>query len=71
MQFVNKRSTKYSPGAGPAVPEKCPETGSGFQMGGPMWAGPIHDPSWIQGLLDTMEVTGIVMQAIYQYLNDV
>ncbi|CAL8462795.1 g2328 [Coccomyxa elongata] len=54
-KFVNKNSTKYSPGAGPAVPEKCPETGSGFQMGGPMWAGPIHDPSWIQGLLDTME----------------
>ena len=53
---MNKRSTKYSPGTGPAVPQSCPETGSGFQMGGPMWAGPIHDPAWIQGLLDSIEV---------------
>ncbi|KAL4430759.1 hypothetical protein ABPG75_006015 [Micractinium tetrahymenae] len=44
-------SIKYMPGAGPAVPEKCPETGSGFQMGGPFWAEPIHDPEWVAGLL--------------------
>ncbi|KAK9907632.1 hypothetical protein WJX75_007284 [Coccomyxa subellipsoidea] len=54
-KFVKGRSTKYGPGAGPAVPQACPETGSGFQMGGPMWAGPIHDPAWIQGLLDSIE----------------
>lgn len=38
-------------GAGPAVPQQCPETGSGFQMGGPFWAEPLHDQEWVQGLL--------------------
>ncbi len=33
------------------MPDKCPETGSGFQMGGPFWAEPIHDPQWVAGLL--------------------
>jgi tRNA (guanine26-N2/guanine27-N2)-dimethyltransferase len=33
------------------VPQQCPETGSGFQMGGPFWAEPLHDPEWVQGLL--------------------
>lgn len=55
-QFVNKRSTKYSPGVGPPVPQECPETGSAFQIGGPFWAGPLHDPAWIHGLLDSIEV---------------
>lgn len=48
-------SVKYMPGAGPAVPEKCPETGSGFQMGGPFWAEPIHDPAWVAGLLQQIQ----------------
>ena len=38
-------------GAGPAVPQQCPDTGSGFQMGGPFWAEPLHDPQWVEGLL--------------------
>ncbi|EFN59063.1 hypothetical protein CHLNCDRAFT_29505, partial [Chlorella variabilis] len=45
-------SVKYMPGAGPAVPQQCPETGAGFQMGGPFWAEPLHDPEWVAGLLD-------------------
>ena len=39
------------PGIGPAVPQQCPETGSGFHMGGPFWAEPLHDPAWVAGLL--------------------
>lgn len=44
-------SVKYSPGVGPAVPQECPESGSGFQMGGPFWAERLHDPEWVAGLL--------------------
>lgn len=41
---IHNGSNKYLPGAGPAVPDmRCPETGSGYIMGGPIWAGPIHD----------------------------
>mmetsp|Transcript_22938 Transcript_22938/g.63658 ORF Transcript_22938/g.63658 Transcript_22938/m.63658 type:complete len:234 (-) Transcript_22938:478-1179(-) len=35
----------------PVVPEKCPETGSGFLMGGPIWSDPIHDKEWTEGLM--------------------
>ena len=42
-------------GQGPAVPQQCPETGSGFVMGGPYWAEPIHDPAWVAGLLDQVK----------------
>ena len=34
------------------MPQQCPETGSGFTMGGPFWAEPIHDSAWVAGLLD-------------------
>ncbi|PRW58454.1 tRNA (guanine(26)-N(2))-dimethyltransferase 2 [Chlorella sorokiniana] len=44
-------SVKYAPGVGPAVPQQCAETGSGFQLGGPFWAEPLHDPQWVAGLL--------------------
>lgn len=46
-------ATRPSPaGVGPAVPQQCPESGSGFQMGGPFWAEALHDPEWVQGLLE-------------------
>ncbi len=32
-----KGGEKFIPGHGPAVPKHCPETGSGFLMGGPIW----------------------------------
>jgi tRNA (guanine26-N2/guanine27-N2)-dimethyltransferase len=44
-------SYKFGPSPAPAVPDKCPETGSGFTMGGPYWTEPIHDPEWVQGIL--------------------
>jgi tRNA (guanine26-N2/guanine27-N2)-dimethyltransferase len=55
LQHVKGKSVKYSPGSGPVVSQSCPETGSAFMMGGPMWAGPIHDPEWIQGILTSLE----------------
>lgn len=42
---------KYAPGAGPAVPQACPETGAGFTMGGPFWAEPLHSPEALAGVL--------------------
>lgn len=52
---VHGTTTKYLPGHGPVVPEKCPETGSGYLMGGPIWAEPIHDPAFVRGVLADME----------------
>ena len=59
---------KFAPGHGPAVPQACPETGSGFIMGGPFWAGPIHDPAWIQGLLTAIDVRSPLTAAAQQAL---
>lgn len=36
-------------------PSRCPESGSGFLMGGPIWARPLHDQEWVAGLLQQME----------------
>lgn len=47
---------KYAPGHGPAVPQQCPETGSGWIMGGPFWSQPIHDQAWVKGVLANLEV---------------
>ncbi|GAX81061.1 hypothetical protein CEUSTIGMA_g8496.t1 [Chlamydomonas eustigma] len=46
---------KYMPGHGPAVPVKCPETGSGYLMGGPIWSDPMHDHSFVKGLMADMD----------------
>eukprot|EP00955_Chlamydomonas_euryale_P058761 357202-Chlamydomonas_euryale.AAC.23 len=46
---------KYMPGHGPAVPERCPDTGSGYLMGGPIWSGPIHDRSFLTGLMEDLD----------------
>ena len=50
------KSIKYVPGIGPAVPGTCQETGAGFLMGGPIWLEPLHDPAWVRGLLEYIEV---------------
>ncbi|KAG1676768.1 hypothetical protein FOA52_005057 [Chlamydomonas sp. UWO 241] len=44
-------SVKHHAGHGPAVPERCPETGSGYLMGGPIWTEPIHDADFLKGLM--------------------
>lgn len=33
---------------------RCPESGSGYLMGGPIWARPLHDQEWVDGLLRQM-----------------
>ena len=49
-------SVKYMPAHGPGVPDmRCPDTGAGYLMGGPLWAKPIHDHGFVRGLLAGME----------------
>jgi tRNA (guanine26-N2/guanine27-N2)-dimethyltransferase len=36
------------------VPAKCPETGAAFKIGGPLWLGPLHDPTVVQAALDRL-----------------
>lgn len=37
----------YSGATGPTCPPQCPETGSGFRVGGPIWSAPMHDLEWV------------------------
>lgn len=56
QQVIQKgNSTKFLAGSGPTVPEKCPETGAGFLMGGPIWAEALHDFEWIKQLREGLE----------------
>ena len=56
MQSLKGKDFKYAPGHGPTVPQQCPETGSNWIMGGPFWSQPIHDPAWVKGVLQILEV---------------
>jgi tRNA (guanine26-N2/guanine27-N2)-dimethyltransferase len=47
---VNGNSRKYGAGY-TAAAAVCSETGAPYTMGGPIWNAPIHDPSWIKGVL--------------------
>jgi len=53
---INDRSGKstvlYKTHVGPPVPEKCPECGSPLHIAGPMWNGPIHDPHFVDRILE-------------------
>ena len=57
VQSQKGKGIKYAPGHGPTVPEHCPETGSGWIMGGPFWSQPIHDQDWVKGVLGILEVS--------------
>ena len=48
---VKGNSVKFSPAAGPPAGHHCAETGANFSIGGPYWAEPIHDVSWVKGIL--------------------
>lgn len=52
---IKGNSRKYGPAYGPPVPEKCPETGASYTVGGPIWSDPIHDADWIKGILEHMK----------------
>lgn len=49
------QSIKYSPALAPTVPERCPETGKRYYIGGPIWSDPIHDKSWVRNILKEIE----------------
>lgn len=59
IQVQKGKGIKYMPGLGPAVPQKCPETGANFLMGGPFWADPIHNMEWVQGVLKHVQVRNV------------
>ncbi|KAJ7567567.1 hypothetical protein O6H91_02G153100 [Diphasiastrum complanatum] len=40
-------SRRYMPGIGPAILPNCKQCGKHFNMGGPIWSAPIHDPNWV------------------------
>ncbi|KAI0006165.1 tRNA methyltransferase [Russula compacta] len=40
---------------GPPVPEKCPECGSPLHIAGPMWNGQIHDPQFVNRILEHLD----------------
>ena len=48
-------ATRYMPGKAPCVSPKCEECGWDFNMGGPFWTEPLHDPVWTQKLLSKLE----------------
>ncbi|GMH35110.1 hypothetical protein BSKO_02978 [Bryopsis sp. KO-2023] len=49
-----KGRVRYNAGRGPVM-EKCPETGSQFSIGGPIWAEPLHDERFLKGVLEDIE----------------
>eukprot|EP00201_Polytomella_parva_P017700 CAMPEP_0175054124 /NCGR_PEP_ID=MMETSP0052_2-20121109/9323_1 /TAXON_ID=51329 ORGANISM="Polytomella parva, Strain SAG 63-3" /NCGR_SAMPLE_ID=MMETSP0052_2 /ASSEMBLY_ACC=CAM_ASM_000194 /LENGTH=534 /DNA_ID=CAMNT_0016318769 /DNA_START=180 /DNA_END=1781 /DNA_ORIENTATION=+ len=56
QQRKQNSSCKFLPGPGPAMEAaRCPDTGSGFIMGGPIWSAPIHQQDFVRGLLADFE----------------
>jgi len=55
---TGKGGVKYSPGQGPVVPQKCPETGSRYLVGGPLWNGPLHDQEFVGRVLEEVSGSG-------------
>lgn len=52
---VNKNnSLRYAPGCGPVVPQECSDCGKKFNMVGPIWSAPIHDPDWVSSILSNV-----------------
>ena len=49
----NKR--KYNAANGPIVGETCQECGHRFQIGGPIWSEPMHDKTFVEGLLKRLK----------------
>ncbi|KAL3702102.1 hypothetical protein R1sor_020124 [Riccia sorocarpa] len=45
-------SPRYMPANGPSILPECKQCKKHFNMGGPMWAAPIHDAEWISTTLN-------------------
>ena len=54
---------KYSIAQGPSVGQLCEHCGSKMHLAGPMWGGPLHNPAFIEKMLDDLEN---VEEEIYQ-----
>ncbi|XP_033478998.2 tRNA (guanine(26)-N(2))-dimethyltransferase [Epinephelus lanceolatus] len=50
----NGKHMKYSPATGPPVGPECEHCGQRHQMGGPLWAEPIHDLAFVQKVLSSV-----------------
>ncbi|XP_078693073.1 tRNA (guanine(26)-N(2))-dimethyltransferase-like [Branchiostoma floridae x Branchiostoma belcheri] len=49
------RSVKFHPGNGPPVGPACEHCSATHQIGGPIWAEPLHDAGFVQRLLSSVE----------------
>ncbi|XP_056591036.1 tRNA (guanine(26)-N(2))-dimethyltransferase [Triplophysa dalaica] len=59
LQRMGKRMNqgkhmKYSAATGPPIGPNCEHCGQRFQLGGPLWAEPLHDHSFVQKVLDAV-----------------
>ncbi|XP_056266290.1 tRNA (guanine(26)-N(2))-dimethyltransferase [Pseudoliparis swirei] len=50
----NGKHVKYSPANGPPVGPECEHCGQRHQLGGPIWAEPIHSVSFVQKVLSAV-----------------
>ncbi|KAM8880172.1 tRNA (guanine(26)-N(2))-dimethyltransferase isoform 1-T1 [Spinachia spinachia] len=50
----NGKNVKYSPAIGPPVGPECQHCGQRHQLGGPIWAEPIHDSAFVQKVLSAV-----------------
>ncbi|XP_002736321.2 tRNA (guanine(26)-N(2))-dimethyltransferase-like [Saccoglossus kowalevskii] len=50
-----EKSLKYCPASGPPVGSSCEHCGGRFQIGGPMWAEPLHNMEFVTKLLRRVE----------------
>ena len=60
LQPVGRHATKgnvtrYQPGAGPVVPQRCSSCGWHYNMGGPIWSEPLHDQEWLRNIKAEVE----------------
>jgi tRNA (guanine26-N2/guanine27-N2)-dimethyltransferase len=51
---IGKMMTKVSPVQAPSSNTRCEHCNGKMHLAGPMWGGPIHNPSFIRRILDTL-----------------
>lgn len=56
LQDVKGKQVKHHPGRALREPALCPETGSGFIMGGPFWSGALHNTEFVTQVLQSIQV---------------
>ncbi|KAL1211377.1 tRNA (guanine(26)-N(2))-dimethyltransferase 2 [Cardamine amara subsp. amara] len=48
-------SVRYLPAIGPVVQQDCSHCGKKYNMGGPIWSAPMHDPEWVTSILNSVK----------------